>query len=129
MLSRAGVVGMQFTGERYIPVCEGAEISCEHWHRYLYASRFVTGKTVLDIASGEGFGSAYLARSAGRVIGVDVDPEAVRHAAGKYIRPNLEFRCGSAEVIPLEGSQLLDVVVSFETIEHIWAQQQVQFMN
>src|SRR4051794_2145266 len=120
---------MQFTGERYVPVIEDAEISYEHWHRYLYASRFVAGKTVLDIASGEGFGSEYLARSAGRVVGVDVDPEAVRHAASKYIRPNLEFRLGSAELIPLEGNQVLDVVVSFETIEHIWEQQQVQFLN
>jgi SAM-dependent methyltransferase/glycosyltransferase involved in cell wall biosynthesis len=120
---------MQFTGERYVPVCDDPEISYEHWHRYLYASQFVAGKAVLDIASGEGYGSEYLARSAGRVIGVDMDPETVRHAASRYIRPNLEFRCGSAEAVPLEGSQVLDVVVSFETIEHIGEQQQVRFLG
>ncbi|MCC6779526.1 MAG: methyltransferase domain-containing protein [Hyphomicrobiales bacterium] len=118
---------MKFTGERYVPQMEAPEISYEHWHRYLYASQFVAGKDVLDVASGEGFGAHLLAMSARRVVGVDVDPEAVAHAARTYQRPNLEFRCGSAVCIPLQDARSFDVVVSFETIEHLDAEQQMKF--
>jgi SAM-dependent methyltransferase len=121
---------MDPTGERYIPHLDTAhEIACEHWHRYLYASQFVADKVVLDIASGEGYGSHYLAGVAKQVIGVEADAQAVRHASSKYVRPNLEFRCGSAEVIPVEGKQVFDAVVCFETIEHLWEGQQLTFLR
>ena len=68
------------TGERYLPEIDGAYIAYEHWHRYLFATQFVSGKTVLDVASGEGYGSALLARFVAAVVGVDLDPEAVAHA-------------------------------------------------
>ena len=51
---------LEFTGERYIPDLKEAQISYEHWHRYLYASYFVKDKVVLDIACGEGYGSDFL---------------------------------------------------------------------
>jgi SAM-dependent methyltransferase len=127
---------MENTGERYLPLSGGPEvtfaacqIAYEHWHRYLFASQFVTGKEVLDIASGEGYGSGLLAESAKHVVGVDPDPAVVWHAGSKYLRPNLEFRCGSAEAIPCEGRHLFDVVVSFETIEHIWEGQQEKLLH
>src|SRR5579872_7354827 len=115
------------TGERYLPEIDGAYIAYEHWHRYLFASRFVTGKSVLDVASGEGYGSALLARSAADVVGVDLDPEAVAHAQRKYPRDNLTFQCGSADALPLPGQHLFDVIVSFETLEHIPADAQRRF--
>jgi glycosyltransferase involved in cell wall biosynthesis/SAM-dependent methyltransferase len=122
---------MEDTGERYLPLLGGPDvrIAYEHWHRYLYASQFVTGKEVLDIASGEGYGSDLLAGTAKHVVGVDADPEVVRHAGSKYLRPNVEFRCGSAEAIPCEGRHLFDVVVSFETIEHLWEEQQEKLLH
>ena len=50
---------LEFSGERYIPDLKEAQISYEHWHRYLYASYFVKDKVVLDIACGEGYGSDF----------------------------------------------------------------------
>src|SRR5208282_3283705 len=70
-----------------------------------------------DIASGEGYGSALLAKSAASVVGVDISTEAVAHATTKYQADNLEFRLGSCAAIPL-ADQSVDIVVSFETIEH-----------
>ena len=67
---------MEFTGERFVPQCQG-EIAAEHYHRYFFASGFVAGKRVLDIASGEGYGTHILAQSAAHVTGVDISPEAV----------------------------------------------------
>ena len=107
---------LPFTGERYVPRISG-NIEIEHKHRYLYALPYVEGKAVLDIASGEGYGSALLASKAASVVGVDVAPDAVTHAARKYRLDNLAFRVGSCSDIPiLDGA--VDVVVSFETIEH-----------
>ena len=127
---------MQFTGERFIPgiddprtAADHRTLACEHWHRYLYATQFAAGKAVLDVACGEGYGSRLLAETAARVIGVDSDPEAVREAASRYPRPNLEFRTGSVERLPPEGEHLFDLVVSFETIEHVWADQQRAFLG
>ena len=49
------------------------------------------------------------------VIGVDISEEVCLHARRKY---GLDARSGSAERIPLPDSSV-DVVVSFETIEHV----------
>lgn len=109
---------MLFTGERYLPEVEGV-IAYEHIHRYAFASDYVVGKAVLDIACGEGYGTNLLLKKAKKVIGVDISEEAISHARKKYdSNPNIEFRVGSCTNIPCESTSF-DVVVSFETIEHI----------
>ena len=114
---------MKFTGERFVP-SEGGEIRQEHLHRYAWASHVVVGKDVLDIACGEGYGSAMLATKAGSVVGIDVSDEAVAHAARTYAADNLRFARGDAVAIPLPDDSV-DVVVSFETIEHLQQQDEM----
>lgn len=114
---------MEFTGERFTTDCV-REIWYEHWHRYAFAQDLVAGKSVLDLACGEGYGSNLLAARAGQVIGVDVATATVEHAAQKYLRPNLRFEQGDATAIPL-ADQTIDVVVSFETLEHLAPQQKM----
>jgi len=104
------------TGERLH--AEALDVNAvEHLHRYAFASDLIAGQVVLDIACGEGYGSNLLAARAKSLIGVDISEEAVRHASTKYQRPNLEFRRGSADQIPLEPHSV-DCVTSFETLEH-----------
>ncbi|MBS3903241.1 MAG: class I SAM-dependent methyltransferase [Anaplasmataceae bacterium] len=111
---------LEFTGERYVPEIEEATISYEHWHRYLFASKLVQGKKILDIACGEGYGSFFLAQFAQSVVGVDYDEKSVLHAADKYRqKENLTFRVGSMTDIPIVGEGMFDAIVSFESIEHI----------
>ena len=110
---------MEFTGERYLASLASAQISYEHWHRYMFASYFTKNCNVLDIACGEGYGSAYLSKNAKEVIGVDISPETVEWAKKTYINHNLKFITGSCEMIPVDGKNIFDVIVSFETIEHI----------
>src|SRR5436190_10605249 len=95
----------EFTGERFLPSCSG-EIAYEHWHRYAFARRFVAGKRVLDVACGEGYGSALLAQVAATVTGIDIDAAAVAHARESYAAlTNLRFNEGSAATLPLlDGS-------------------------
>ncbi len=112
---------MEFTGERFVPQCQG-EIAAEHYHRYFFASGFVAGKRVLDIASGEGYGTHILAQSAAHVTGVDISPEAVATATQKYAGDRVAFLQGSAATIP-QPDAAVDVVVSFETLEHLSEQE------
>nr|ADZ55348.1 glycosyltransferase [Burkholderia humptydooensis]AEO78273.1 glycosyltransferase group 1 protein [Burkholderia humptydooensis] len=109
---------LAWDGERYIPGMS-AQIEVEHMHRYLVARKLAAGLRVLDIACGEGYGSFALSQAAASVIGVDISEDAVRHAVASYGRRagNLEFVVGSAADIPLDDASV-DLVVSFETIEH-----------
>jgi glycosyltransferase involved in cell wall biosynthesis/SAM-dependent methyltransferase/GT2 family glycosyltransferase len=111
---------LEWTGERYVPEVTG-NIRLEHLHRYLIARELSRDKYVLDIACGEGYGSDLLASVATHVVGVDIAQEAVDHAAARYTRPNLQFKQGACESIPLPD-HTVDVVVSFETIEHVGSQ-------
>lgn len=107
---------LPWTGERLVTsvLSYGA---IDHLHRYAVAIQLVKEKDVLDIASGEGYGSNLLSLHSKSVVGVDISYEAVVHSSEKYVRRNLEFRQGSADKIPVSDYSI-DVVVSFETIEH-----------
>jgi len=107
---------MNFTGERFVPGIGGV-IETEHLHRYLLAREIAAGLDVIDVASGEGYGSHLLAGVARSVVGIDIAAEAVTHACGTYQAPNLEYRQGDCVNLPLETASI-DLVVSFETIEH-----------
>jgi len=109
---------LEFTGERFVPGIVG-EIAHEHWHRYAFARRLVAGRRVLDVACGEGYGSALLADVAASVTGVDIAQETVAHARDRYAgRANLRFEQGSAASLPLPDAAY-QAVVSFETLEHL----------
>src|SRR5579863_1235822 len=114
-------VPLEFTGERMTSAARG-QIEYEHLHRYCFARLLCRGKDVIDVASGEGYGAALLAQVARSVVGIDFAADAVRHAAGAYRRPNLHFVRGDAVQLPLPGDSA-DVVVSFETLEHLYAQE------
>jgi ubiquinone/menaquinone biosynthesis C-methylase UbiE len=107
---------IRYNGERYVPGVPGI-IELEHMHRYALALPLSEGKQVLDVASGEGYGSYMLASNAKFVVGVDISAEAIGHAAQRYSLPNLEFRQGSCAALPVEDESI-DLIVSFETIEH-----------
>jgi len=117
---------LEFTGERFVPGVPG-EIVYEHVHRYAFARRFATGRRVLDAACGEGYGSALLAQVAVDVIGVDVDAATIAHARATYPAGNLAFVESSVTSLPL-ASGSIDLVVSFETIEHVPAADQQRML-
>jgi GT2 family glycosyltransferase/SAM-dependent methyltransferase/glycosyltransferase involved in cell wall biosynthesis len=114
---------MEFTGERYLPDM-GGELRMEHVHRYAFCLPYVRNKVVLDAACGEGYGSAMLAAAAASVIGVDVSDAAVLHARDRYasLGERLRFDVGDATALNFPDAHF-DVVVSFETIEHVLEQE------
>lgn len=108
---------MNWTGERMLTGYSTGKGAIEHLHRYSIVMPFVKGKVVLDLASGEGYGSNLIAECALSVTGVDISKEAILHASDKYKRDNLKFLEGSATAIPMRD-HAVDVIVSFETLEH-----------
>ncbi|SAL15737.1 type 11 methyltransferase [Caballeronia terrestris] len=112
-------VQLPATGERFLPDSMSGDITLEHQHRYYAALDLARGLDVLDVAAGEGYGSALLAGVARSVVGVDIDANAVAFAERKYASStlNLRFAAGSCTALPLADASV-DLVVSFETIEH-----------
>jgi GT2 family glycosyltransferase/ubiquinone/menaquinone biosynthesis C-methylase UbiE len=94
------------------------QIAFEHFHRYCIARDLCVGLDVLDVASGEGYGSAMLAGVARSVTGVEIDAQTVSHAREAYKLENLSFKQGSALALPLDDASV-DIIVTFETLEHI----------
>ena len=91
----------------------------EHWHRYHFIKELVRGKKVCDVACGEGYGSAMLSSSAQAVTGVDIDRKTVQAAQQKYKNiSNLNYIKSNALELCFGDSEF-DVIVSFETLEHL----------
>ncbi len=111
-----GVPPLELTGERTLP-----DVPEENYwfQRHLVVYRWIAGQVaeqeVVDLACGEGYGSAELAARAAAVVGVDANPDAHEHARLRYRRPNLRFERDLVENV--EGP--CDAVVFLQTIEHM----------
>ena len=95
-----GVPPLQLTGERTLPDVPEEN----YWYRrhlvvYEWIASRVGGRRVVDLACGEGYGSAVLARTAASVVGVDANPEAFEHARLKYSGPKLTLRAQHARAV------------------------------
>lgn len=117
-----------FTGERFVPGVEDDEITIEHYQRYETIVDIVKDKIVVDAACGEGYGSALLGKTAKQVTGIDIDAGAVKRASKNYGSSNVLFREGSIAQLPIESNSV-DVLVSFETIEHVNEELQRAFIT
>jgi 2-polyprenyl-3-methyl-5-hydroxy-6-metoxy-1,4-benzoquinol methylase len=111
-----GVPPLPLTGERTLP-----DVPAEnYWYRrhlvvYKWIAARVTGRRVVDMACGEGYGSNVLAGAAASVVGVDANPEAHEHARLRYVRPNLRYERDLVEGF----AEPCDAVTFLQTIEHV----------
>lgn len=104
--------------ERWIPGFSDPHTEESHITRYNFIADYVKNKVVLDIACGTGKGSLMIAQAgAAKVTGVDIDDDAVRYAQHRFPHPHLSFSVGNA--LDFKGDDQYDVIVSFETIEHL----------
>lgn len=112
---------------KYIPeyeeLIEGKEIYSwsfqDEMGRYNFAGQFVKEKTVLDIACGTGYGTKYLLRNgAKQVISGDISLQALTTARAQCNASESNFLLCDANNLPFPD-HLFDVIVSFETIEHL----------
>lgn len=96
-------------------------IAIEHRHRYAFAAAACTGRRVLDLCCGTGYGSAMLAEVAQTVVGVDRDAAAVDTAhAAVGARPGVSFVAADAlDYLRSVEAGIFDLVVCFEGLEHL----------
>ncbi|MDP3975502.1 MAG: glycosyltransferase [bacterium] len=108
------------TGEKMIPQHHQENfIYGEHLARYFFATQFTKDKIVLDIACGTGYGTQTLEQEgASKVVGIDIDKETIDYAHQYFPLKNGEYIAADAQSIPFKENEF-DVVVSFETLEHI----------
>lgn len=89
-----------------------------HLDRYKFAKEFISDLTVLDIASGTGYGTRLLSASAKQIFGGDISRDAIAFGQSSWRRSNLSYFITDARVLPF-GDKTFDAVISFETVEHL----------
>ena len=105
-----------YSAEQAAAVPEGADLGLGCGNPLAYADAR-PGETVLDLGSGAGVDCFLAAREVGptgRVIGVDMTPamiEKARANAAKGDWPNVEFRLGEIEHLPV-GDASVDLIIS-----------------
>jgi len=91
----------------------------EHMARYEFAMRQARPGVTLDIATGTGYGAAYVAQYLGTpCIGVDVDHSAIAGARLTYSSHNLTYIVADGCNLPF-ADQYFENIVTLETLEHI----------
>src|SRR5258705_8045042 len=105
--------------ERWVPGFCNPHTHQEHEARYEWVKEYVKDSDVLDVACGTGFGSYKLAKEgkAAKVTGYDNDDNTIRYATLKNRHIQLMFHVQDAETFAADKQY--DIIVSFETIEHL----------
>lgn len=105
-------------GERVVEGVHYGWLMRDHIARYEFVSSYCRGKRVLDVATGTGYGANILRRNgAAEVVAVDREQGALDYAAERYGTDGLSWM--NRDAYDLQFHQEFDVVVSFETIEHL----------
>lgn len=101
-------------GERQVsPHIEG--VRADHTHRYQWAITQLPKGSVVDAASGIGYGSWMLANAGFYVRSIEIDPEAVEYGETHYQHKNVYRQCKDL----YDADFGVDPVVMFECIEHV----------
>ena len=81
--------------ERIIPDETEPGIVALHLKRYEFARPYAEGKDVLDAGCGVGYGTAFLAETARRAVGVDISRDAIAYARRRYGAHNVRYEIAS----------------------------------
>jgi SAM-dependent methyltransferase len=89
--------------------------------RYVFANHWTKNKTVLDAATGKGYGAGMLlSLGAKSVVGIDIDEEGVDEANERMSSPNCTYKV--TDIFNLKdhfSENEFEVCTSIETFEHL----------
>ena len=74
--------------------------------------------TLLDVGGSTGIIDSELARSFGKVVGIDIDTGAIEYARSQFQAENLDFQVGDAMALQFDDASV-DVVVCSHVYEHV----------
>ncbi|HNP99484.1 MAG TPA: class I SAM-dependent methyltransferase [Bacteroidia bacterium] len=111
---------MEEVDERVTPgTISWERYGAEHFQRYKFFEAYYKDKSVLDAACGTGYGTHHIiSNGAKSAMGVDISDEAIKFCKANYSHKDLlysKFDCSKLNEI----GRTFDLVVSFETIEHL----------
>ena len=87
--------------------------------RYYFASEFCKDKEVLEVACGGGIGLGYLARTAKKVVGGDIDENILKYPRDYYKkRKNIEIKTLDAQKLQFSNNSF-DVIIMYEAIYYL----------
>lgn len=91
-----------------------------HQQRYTLAAQAITGKRILDVGCGYGFGTHAMATQHPdkQFVWIDIDPAAISYAQEHNAAPNITYLVMSATALTYPDASF-DTVTSIENIEHI----------
>lgn len=100
--------------------------------RYKFAMKMIGNlyepdeKDILDLGCSDGFGTYYVAEYASSVVGVDFDEEAVGYAIAHNQTPNISYKLDN-----FLGKKYgdFDGIVSYDVLEHIYPENEEQYMD
>lgn len=109
---------VNFTGEFFVPGMTDERIHLDHLERYKFATGFVQGKAVLDLACGFGYaGPIMLSSGAKSYEGVDINEGLVANASKTFVNDNIRYFHG--DICTYKPETSFDIITCFETIEHV----------
>ena len=116
---------MKQTTERHSPdrvrTVEDSVIDAMHRYAYALVEEYARpNDRLLEIGFGEGYGSEIVRPWVVEYVGVEVDDDAVAHAAERYPHPNSTFLVYDGETLDFDDSAF-DLVISFQVLEHVRA--------
>ncbi|MFW6103523.1 MAG: class I SAM-dependent methyltransferase [Bacteroidota bacterium] len=87
--------------------------------RYLHAiSRLPKNATIVDAASGLGYGAKFCSSKCKHIYAVDISEEILATGITYYDSPKITWTCADATDLPLSANSV-DGFISMETLEHI----------
>jgi 2-polyprenyl-3-methyl-5-hydroxy-6-metoxy-1,4-benzoquinol methylase len=94
---------------------------------YKFSAKMIgAGQRVMDVGCSEGLGTVILAEAARECVGVDLDADAIAHAARTLATDTLSFHCADALEKPFGE---FDAITSFDVIEHIFPDNADRFVS
>lgn len=91
-----------------------------HAASYGFVEPLCSGKKVLDLGCGSGYGTHRISKTAEEAHGVDVAGDAIAYAKSHYTNENLHFLQVQADSPLPYPAVSFDVVLSFQVIEHVF---------
>ncbi|MDD5109052.1 MAG: class I SAM-dependent methyltransferase [Candidatus Omnitrophica bacterium] len=113
---------------RIIPEETGRNLYMQHLKVYEFLNQNAKNRQILEIGCGDGYGAAFLAKTARSIVAVDYEDQVIFTAQNKYKANNLQYRCMDATRLGFKENEF-DLVCSFQVIEHIPEDKLLVYLN